>query len=118
MKNKAFKILFLIIVFMFVLLLCGQGTFAVEKLNPNDYQTTLNPEEATDIFKMGSIVVKVLRNVAAVVAVLVISIIGVRYIVGSAEEKAEYKEIMIPVVVGCIFIASLSGILTLIQSIF
>lgn len=118
MKKHAVKIIFLIIIFMFVLMFCSQGTFAVEKLDPGKYRPTMNPDEGSYIFKMGGRVLKVLRNVAAAVSVLVLTIIGIKYIVGSAEEKAGYKETMIPVVVGCIFVAALSSILTLIQSIF
>lgn len=119
MKKHAFKIIFLIIIFMFVLMFCSQGTFAtVEKLNPDDYQATLEPDDASYIFEAGGKVLRLLRNVAAVVAVVAITIIGIRYIYGSTEEKAGYKEIMVPLIVGCVFIASLSAILTVIQSIF
>lgn len=119
MKKHAFKSIFLIIIFMFVLMLCSQGTFAtVEKLNPDEYKTTLETDDASYILKAGGKVVRLLRIVAAVVTVVAITIIGVRYIVGSVDEKAGYKEIMVPLIVGCVFIAALSAILTLIQSIF
>jgi type IV secretory pathway VirB2 component (pilin) len=59
-----------------------------------------------------------LRNVAAIVSVVTITIIGFRYMMGSVQEKAEYKETMWPVVIGCVLITSISAILTLIQSTF
>ena len=39
-----------------------------------------------------------------IVAVVIILIIGIKYMVGSAEEKAEYKKTMIPYIVGAVLI--------------
>ena len=42
------------------------------------------------------------------IAVIMIVVLGIKYMVGSVEEKAEYKKTMIPYAVGaiCIFAAS------------
>lgn len=116
MKTK--KIVMFIILLIFVLMFFTPISFAGEELNPNDYKTQLQYDDATYIFGKGADILKILRNVAAAVSVLTLTIIGVRYMVGSVEQKAEYKQTMLPVAIGCILIGSLSAILTLIQSIF
>lgn len=117
MRISIKKTIIFIITFLFVLMFFRTVAFAGETLNPNDYQTTLQYDDATYIFSKGGQVLKLLRNIAAIVSVLTITIIGLRYMMGSVEQKAEYKQTMMPVVVGCILIASLSAILTLIQSV-
>lgn len=45
-----------------------------------------------------------------VIAVIVLMIIGVKYIIGGVQEKAEYKKSLIPVVVGIVVIVSATTI--------
>lgn len=129
--NYLRKIILLIMIFMFVLVSFETTSFAKQVMyndggggkasggiNPDSYKVTLGYNDATYIFNKGGQVLKILRNIAAIAAVVTISIIGVRYMVGSVEQRAEYKQTMMPVVVGCILVGGLAGILTIIQSIF
>lgn len=116
MKSKTKKIIFVIIIFIFVLLFLGTTIFAGDRIRTEDYYHPLSLGDATYIFKKGALVLNVLRIIAALVSVVVITILGIRYMVGSVEQKAEYKQTMVPVVVGCLLITSLSTILSLIVS--
>lgn len=58
----------------------------------------------TQITDLGAKIVTVMQTVGIVVAVVVLLILGIKYMMGSAEEKAEYKKTMIPYVVGAILI--------------
>lgn len=118
MKINIKKMILFIIIFLFVLTFFETISFAGEKLNPDEYKTDIKYDDATYIFDKGGQLLTVIRNIAAIVSVITISIIGLRYMVGSVEQRAEYKQTMFPVVVGCILIGSLSAILTVIQSIF
>ena len=66
---------------------------------------------------MGEKIVTILRNIAIIVAVISLSILGVKYMVGSVEEKASYKEKLIPIAIGAILIAGLGTFLQMIESI-
>ena len=46
----------------------------------------------------------IVQVVGVVIAVIIILVIGIKYMIGSAEEKAEYKKTMIPYLVGAILI--------------
>lgn len=89
-----------------------------DKINPDEYKTGLEYNDAKDIFNKGAKIINFLRNIAATVSVITLTILGIRYMMGSIEEKAEYKQTMVPVAVACVMVASLSGILTFIQSVF
>lgn len=117
MRLRTKKILCIILAFIFVLAFFQTVSFAGDKLKPDDYKDTLTYGDATYIFQKGGSILRIFRNIAAVTALVTITIIGIRYMLGSIDEKAEYKQKMLPVVIGCIFVAGLAGILTLIQSV-
>lgn len=130
MKKVLSEIILFTIIFMFVLTFFQTISFAdyvvsdaagggsSSDINPDTYKTTVGYGDASYIFDKGGKLLKIVRNIAAIVSVVTISIIGLRYMLGSVDQKAEYKEKMRPVVIGCILVAALSTILTLIQSIF
>ena len=45
-------------------------------------------------------IVATLRNIAAIIAVVIIAILGIKYMLGSVEEKAEYKKSFMPLIIG------------------
>ena len=79
---------------------------------PSD-PTTDDAEAIVD--KVGTILGAV-RNVSAVVSVIILMIIGIKYIFGSVEEKANYKATMIPYIIGCIMAVSGTTIVSFIYS--
>ena len=68
------------------------------------------------IWDLGKTIVAVMQTVGVVVAVVVLLILGVKYMVGSAEEKAEYKKTMIPYVVGAILIFAATTIVNVVYN--
>ncbi len=72
---------------------------------------------AENVAKIGGQIADILTTVGIVVAVIVILILGIKYMMGSASEKAEYKKTMIPYVVGAVLILGGSAIVKIIFSI-
>lgn len=71
--------------------------------------------DGTDgVAKIGGQVADILTTVGIVVAVIVILILGIKYMMGSASEKAEYKKTMIPYVVGAVLILGGSTIVKIV----
>ena len=72
-------------------------------INPDQYQPT-DPSEsdAKPVFEKTGKILGAIRNFSAVASVIILMIIGLKYILGSAEEKANYKATMIPYIIGCI----------------
>ena len=65
--------------------------------------TAIAPE-GNEIQDVGGRILGVLQTVGVVLAVIILVILGIKYMMGSAEEKAEYKKTMVPYLVGAVFI--------------
>ena len=59
---------------------------------------------------VGASLVDIITTVGIIVAVIVLLILGIKYMMGSASEKAEYKKTMIPYLVGAVLIFGASAI--------
>ncbi|MCI9063186.1 MAG: TrbC/VirB2 family protein [Clostridia bacterium] len=57
-----------------------------------------------NIGNVGNSIISTIRIIGMILSVGVLMILGIKYMVGSAEEKAEYKKTMIPYIVGAILI--------------
>ena len=91
MSKKTLRIITIISTVVLMLCLCTLS-FAV------DDPSGLKPDKG-NTSQMG-----ILQTLGIVIAVIVLMVLGIKYMMGSAEEKAEYKKTMIPYVVGAILI--------------
>ena len=62
-------------------------------------------------------VIKAIRNVAAIAAVVIVSILGIKYMIGSTEERADYKKSFIPLIVGIVVVVGAAQIATMLFSV-
>lgn len=69
------------------------------------------------VISIGNQIIGIITTVGVVVAVIVLLILGIKYMMGSASEKAEYKKTMIPYLVGSILIFGASAITKVVVSI-
>ena len=70
----------------------------------------------TAVAGLGKSIVGIMQVVGVVVAVVVILVIGIKYLIGSAEERAEYKKTMIPYLVGAILIFAATTIVNVVYN--
>ena len=59
-------------------------------------------------------VMQIIRTIAVIGGVIALMVIGVKYILGSVEEKAEYKKSMMPLIIGIIVVMAATQIITMI----
>ncbi len=59
---------------------------------------------ANSVSNIGNNILGIIQVVGTVVAVGVLMVLGIKYMMGSAEEKAEYKKTMIPYLIGAILL--------------
>lgn len=85
------------------ILMIGVTCFAGELVTPGDFEA--KPPSNVDDFKdLGGKILGVAQTVGVLVAVVILLVLGIKYMMGSAEEKADYKKSMIPYVIGAIII--------------
>lgn len=65
---------------------------------------TGTPENTAELTGFGQKIIGILQVVGSILCVVVLVIIGIKYIMGSAEEKAEYKKTMIPYIIGAVLV--------------
>lgn len=70
-----------------------------------------NPDVDALTEKAGNILAYI-RNIAAIAGVLLVAFLGIKYMMGSLEEKAEYKKSFIPLIVGTIVVVAATAIAT------
>lgn len=114
-KKRLSKIIF--ITLFFILSLSIISNVQAFDFDTNEYKPgNVSMEEASPVFTMGEKLFGTLRNVALVVAILSMAIIGVRYIFGSVEQKAEYKATLLPWFIGAILVVMVTGLLGIIEN--
>ncbi len=75
----------------------------------------ITPEQATkpsaednhstsELVNIGNVIVKVVRTFGQALSVVILAVVGIKYIMGSIEEKAEYKQTMWIYIVAAILI--------------
>lgn len=82
---------------------------------PDDY----NPgelQDADEIINIGNVIIGVFKFIGMVVSILALIVLGVKYMVGSVEEKAEYKQTMWPYIVGAGLLFATTTILSIIEA--
>lgn len=99
MNTKTIKVLTIIATIVLAVLLGASTVFA---LTPS--QMTGTPPQTTEIQNLGNRIIGMLQTVGVVLSVIILVVLGIKYMMGSAEEKADYKKTMIPYIVGAAFI--------------
>ena len=64
----------------------------------------LDKGDTTGITNIGNNILSIVRVAGTIIAVGVLMVLGIKYMMGSAEEKAEYKKTMIPYLIGAILL--------------
>lgn len=72
--------------------------------------------QTKDLTNVGNNIVTIIQVVGIVIAVIILLIIGIKYMIGSASEKAEYKKTMIPYIVGALLIFAGTSLVRVIYS--
>ena len=73
-------------------------------LRPNQITPQTEGDIQDSVKGIGGSILGVLQVVGIVLSVIILVVIGIKYMMGSAEEKAEYKKTMIPYLVGAVLI--------------
>ena len=60
--------------------------------------------------RMGNVIIGGFQAIGSIVSVLALVIIGIKYMMGSVEEKAEYKTKMIYYIIGAVLVFAISNI--------
>ena len=107
--KKSIKIISILLMVLLVVTTISANVFAVD---PETVLTELEEKTDTAEVKTEKIettagkVIKIMQTIGIIVGVAVLVILGIKFMMGSAEEKAEYKKTFIPLIIGAIVLIS------------
>lgn len=100
--KKLDKVLSIVMIILMIACTCTNVFAAITTSNIKSNMSIGNAD--TTMANIGSTIFTVVTNVAIILAVVVIAVLGVKYMMGSTEEKAEYKKSMVPYLVGAVLV--------------
>ena len=105
--NKKVQKLLSILLIVFAILTITTNVFAAT-ITPSQVQADTDVKGVGTIQKVGNQAVGILQTIGVILSVVILIFLGIKYMMGSAEEKAEYKKTFIPYVVGAALIFAAS----------
>ena len=108
--NVSVKILLIFMVC--IMLFCTFGNsfiYAVDDFNTKEGDAKL--------LEIGNKIVGPIQVIGSLVSVIAIIIIGIKYMLGSVEEKAQYKETLGPYFLGAVLVFGITNVLSIVYNI-
>lgn len=104
------KIVKLIPVMLLTIMLVSTFSTVFAATDPSSLQGTTT----TSFDNIGKRIIGMVQAIGTIASVLVLAILGIKYMMGSAEEKAEYKKTFIPYLIGAILVFAASNLASMI----
>lgn len=108
----------LIIAILTIILFINQVN-ATQVINPDSYKPDSQSDVtgATSFLNMANKLIGIVQIVGSIISVIALILIGIKYIVGSVEERAEYKKTLKPYLIGAIMVFAITNLLAIIQNV-
>lgn len=98
--KKVSKI-FATILLVVMLMSFASVVFAATSVDPNMWKNQPGDKIKTDdITNFSASLINVISIVGSAAAIITLIVLGIKYMMGSAEEKAEYKKTLLPYIIG------------------
>lgn len=122
MKGKNIRIvkfIFIILIVVLQLFVITHNVYADGPINPAQYNPGLagSATGSDKIKDMANVIIGAIQIIGTVLSVAVLGILGIKYMIGSVEEKAEYKKTLMPYVIGAIMIFGITNLLAIVVTI-
>ena len=109
--KKSIKILSILMIAI-MLVMVATPVFASNQITPTP------PTDTQDILDIAGKILGFLQWIALIGGTILIAIIGIKYMMGSLEEKAQYQKSFVPLVIGVIVVMGAVTIANLIVNTF
>ena len=111
---KILKRIFIIILITFLIFSCLSFLLSANAMNVNDLPGT----QTNKLDNAGNGILQVLAIIGSGLSIVFMICLGIKYMLGSVEERAEYKKSLLPYFIGAIFVFGASAIAGLIYAMF
>ena len=98
----------------------GEGSSS-DKFTPGEadiskWNFSMEPEAPPKVIDIVGFIIRLMRIGSILLTVLVITILGIKYIIGSVEQKADYKKAYINIIIGVVLVTMVTSIIDVIFS--
>lgn len=109
--NKTMKKILILIAIVLVFMFMTGMVYAGD-INPDDFNPG-NPSsiDVNEYIKIANPIIGTIKTVGIVIAVVTMTVLGIKYMTASIEEKATYKKTMIPYIVGVFLVVAITQFL-------
>lgn len=91
----------LTILFMLFIVIMPNYCYAKDSLGLGDLDKyEVSGGGSTKLEKKANTIYAYIRNIGIILSVIILLVIGIKYMLGSVEEKANYKETLLPYIIG------------------
>ena len=104
-----------IMLIVFLIIICFTVhcyAYSISQFDPKGVSVK-GSEALTDF---GNVLITVITTIGVVASVVILIILGIKYMLGSIEEKAQYKKSMMPYLIGSVVVFSASTIANIIYN--
>ena len=102
--KKYIIILIISLLMLFLITNISTGTLV------DDFKDKIDTKDTEDIKDYGGKLLGVIRVIGTIVSVGMIMVLGIKYMIGSAEERAEYKKTLLPYLIGAVLLFAATNI--------
>lgn len=107
MYKKVLRVILILIIFT-IILSCQVFAMQASDLAPK------YPASSGNFLQVGKLVMGWIRNITAVSLVVLLAFIGLRFMFGSLEQRAEYKKALMPLLIGSLVVLSATTITSMV----
>ena len=114
--KKSVKIISTVLMVIMLLTTISSIAIAGTDWDPTSTINKMNQSSGVthnQVDKAGQVIITIIRVVGVIVAIVMLLVLGIKYMTGSAEQRAEYKKTMIPYVVGAVLLFAATTIVGL-----
>lgn len=112
--KKMTKIISAILMMMILLSVATTAFAANDSYDPIAIDGKSSKVSTQKITDMGNSAVRIVTTIGMVASVIVLVVLGIKYMLGSAEEKAEYKKTLLPYVIGAVLVFAAATIASMV----
>lgn len=98
--RKSIKVVSIVLMIL-AMVLVSTSVFAT---TPENIKEKIDANDTDSIQNVGGRIIGIVQVVGNIVAIAMLIVLGIKYMMGSAEEKAEYKKTLFPYFIGAILI--------------
>ena len=116
-KKNFFQLIILIFTFIMIMTISCNATYDPLE-DPNSFKPgNISSEDANVITGRVNSIIGVIVTVGVIISTITLCILGIKYMVGSVEERAEHKKTMIPYIIGAVLLFAASSVVGIIANI-